>query len=894
MIGSVNTNVAIVLIFLVVSLARSEDPGVNSSEKSADNGNVAAANKGTVPFRTIANSAQSEDDGVFYVCPPPTGATVLRLEPPRQCPDYKTGKNFTEGIAVIFKENISPYKFKATLYYKNVVTTTTWSGTTYRQITNRYADRVPVQTDEITDLIDKKGKCLSKARYRRNNAWVESYDKDEAVREVDLKASRFNTPDSRAWHTTNDTYTVFGSPWVYRTGTSVNCIVEEVEARSVYPYDHFGLSTGDIVEMSAFYGYTGDSPKEHTSYSNERFRQFEGYRRIDLDTHKTSDSTTRNFLTTEKYTVAWDWVSKKSRVCSMSKWQEVDEMMRAEFDDGKFRFEARSLSATFISKTTQFDMNQVYLGQCVSTDSSAAIDAIYKTKYADTHIRVGQPQTYLAIGGFIIVYQPLISNNLADMYIKEIVRDGRTDIQNLFARGGNGRPFARSDNSTVSGRNNGRGRSSTSRSRGKRDIDTTSTGNNTIIKTTTTVHFAMLQFTYDHIQRHVNEMLGRIAKAWCELQNRESVLWREMRKINPNAIASTMLGRRVGARMLGDVMAVSSCVEIDSTQVNLQNSMNVPGKPSTCYSRPIVTFTIGNDTEGIIEGQLGENNELLPTRDHLEPCSANHRRYFMYGSFYVYFENYQFVKQVDSADIQMVSTFVDLNLTMLEDREILPLTVYTREELRDTGVLDYDEVQRRNQMHSLRFYDIDKVVNTDNNMIFMEGLANFFQGLGEAGQAIGKVVVGAAGAIVSTVSGVASFLSNPFGALAIGLLVLAGLVAAFLAFRYVNKIRSNPMKALYPLTTKSLKQSGSGKGSEGDDFDDEEFDEKKLEQAREMVKYLSLLSASERVEHKAKRKGKTSALLTAKLANMALRSRKQPKYSKLENSDTDSDEGDFV
>lgn len=64
--------------------------------------------------------------------------------------------------------------------------------------------------------------------------------------------------------------------------------------------------------------------------------------------------------------------------------------------------------------------------------------------------------------------------------------------------------------------------------------------------------------------------------------------------------------------------------------------------------------------------------------------------------------------------------------------------------------------------------------------------------MGDLGRAVGKVVMGIVGGVVSAVSGVSSFMSNPFGALAVGLLVLAGLAAAFFAFRYVMRLQSNP------------------------------------------------------------------------------------------------------
>ncbi|RXF47567.1 hypothetical protein EG858_15960, partial [Enterococcus faecalis] len=84
---------------------------------------------GDLDARTAVRAAATERDR-FYVCPPPSGSTVVRLEPEQACPEYSQGRNFTEGIAVLFKENIAPHKFKAHIYYKNVIVTTVWSGST--------------------------------------------------------------------------------------------------------------------------------------------------------------------------------------------------------------------------------------------------------------------------------------------------------------------------------------------------------------------------------------------------------------------------------------------------------------------------------------------------------------------------------------------------------------------------------------------------------------------------------------------------------------------------------------------------------------------------------------------------------------------------------------------
>lgn len=821
---------------------------------AGDNATVAA---GHATLREHLRDIKAENtDANFYVCPPPTGATVVQFEQPRRCPTRPEGQNYTEGIAVVFKENIAPYKFKATMYYKDVTVSQVWFGHRYSQFMGIFEDRAPVPFEEVIDKINAKGVCRSTAKYVRNNLETTAFHRDDHETDMELKPANAATRTSRGWHTTDLKYNPSRVEAFHRYGTTVNCIVEEVDARSVYPYDEFVLATGDFVYMSPFYGYREGSHTEHTSYAADRFKQVDGFYARDLTTKaRATAPTTRNLLTTPKFTVAWDWVPKRPSVCTMTKWQEVDEMLRSEYG-GSFRFSSDAISTTFTTNLTEYPLSRVDLGDCIGKDARDAMDRIFARRYNATHIKVGQPQYYLANGGFLIAYQPLLSNTLAELYVREHLREQSRKPPNPTPP-----PPGASANASVER-----------------------------IKTTSSIEFARLQFTYNHIQRHVNDMLGRVAIAWCELQNHELTLWTEARKLNPNAIASATVGRRVSARMLGDVMAVSTCVPVAADNVIVQNSMRISSRPGACYSRPLVSFRY-EDQGPLVEGQLGENNELRLTRDAIEPCTVGHRRYFTFGGGYVYFEEYAYSHQLSRADITTVSTFIDLNITMLEDHEFVPLEVYTRHEIKDSGLLDYTEVQRRNQLHDLRFADIDTVIHADANAAMFAGLGAFFEGMGDLGRAVGKVVMGIVGGVVSAVSGVSSFMSNPFGALAVGLLVLAGLAAAFFAFRYVMRLQSNPMKALYPLTTKELKNptnpDASGEGEEGGDFD-----EAKLAEAREMIRYMALVSAMERTEHKAKKKG-TSALLSAKVTDMVMRKRRNTNYTQVPNKDGDADEDDL-
>nr|QBH82799.1 UL27 [Human alphaherpesvirus 2] len=59
-----------------------------------------------------------------------------------------------------------------------------------------------------------------------------------------------------------------------------------------------------------------------------------------------------------------------------------------------------------------------------------------------------------------------------------------------------------------------------------------------------------------------------------------------------------------------------------------------------------------------------------------------------------------------------------------------------------------------------------------------------------------------------------------------------------------------------------------------------------------MIRYMALVSAMERTEHKARKKG-TSALLSSKVTNMVLRKRNKARYSPLHNEDEAGDEDEL-
>ncbi|QEG54045.1 Envelope glycoprotein B [Cacatuid alphaherpesvirus 2] len=762
----------------------------------------------------------------LYACSPPSGASVVRLSQPRKCHKHSESTNMTEGIAVVFKQNISPLVFNATLYYKHITTVTTWRGLGLAQITNEFRTRVNIAFEEIRNDIDGRGECVTRAVYNRNKAVYEAYDNDEHGVYRPLVPTLVRSPVSRSFHTTNITqrHTRLG----YRTSTTVDCVVEYLQARSVYPYVYFGLATGNTIEMSPFYN-SNDGKRRYNIYADDRVYEALNYQARDLGTGVMSQPKNRIFLFEDEYTIAWDQMEEKKSTCTLKKWLVVPEAIRVSYPQS-FHFTFKDFTATLVSAKNQFNISRLHLAECVPKEARQIIDGIYEAQYKSSHVKSGEIEYYLGKGGFLIAFQKLLSNNLAELYLDEARRQNHSAVRH--------RREVPSGSGIVSG------------------------PNGELINTHTSATFSMLQFSYDRIQAHVNTLIGNLLEAWCEMQNRQLVMWHEMKKLNPSSLLSSLFGHVVSARLLGDVLAVSKCIEIPLENIGMQDSMRIPGDPSMCYVRPICLFrypaSTSNDATGNvstfaaqhnldIQGQLGEHNEILQSRELIEPCKVNHRRYFLFGENYLLYENYMFVRQVNASEIEEVNTYIDLNATLLEDLDFVPLAVYTREELRDVGTLNYDEVVRYNNMYNKMFRDLDTAIRFDDGLATLKAIGEFLaSSLGEVGKVLGTVVMGGAAAIISTVSGIASFLSNPFAALGIGIAVVVCIILGLIAFKYVMNLRSNPIQALFPgITTVSQTTSQTRNRFDNSDEADKEL-------AERVLNGLELLTA-ERHASKAKK-----------------------------------------
>ncbi|AIU39378.1 envelope glycoprotein B [Testudinid alphaherpesvirus 3] len=774
----------------------------------------------------------------FTICGLSTGTDIVRLSPPSPCHKYTEDNNYDEGIAVIFKEDIVPYVFPLTFYTKEVTTLTTYKDLWEKSIGHRTTIRYALQRDEIID-VDTKHMCSTESKVYQANTILTLRHKDAGEKTMlPLYPSRFGTDTTSSYSTVNETYVEF--TWViagYKTCTTVNCRVIDTIAKSPYPYNYFSLATGDVVEMSPFYDRTDETKTETMNEDPEYFWIFENYSSVDRKTKEEIPARRRAFLQKPEFLVSWDVKKKQEQVCSMKLWQSVENVIRVE-QNPSYHFTAKELTATFTAPMDQFDIKRLVNSNCVPTEGKKEIDRIYSSRYKDTHLRVNETQYYLATGGFLIMYQPLIAKSIADL-------------------AANQKPP----------------------SRVRREAEEPSTG---LIESVRTAAFLQIQYTYDKLQAHNNAMFSRIVYAWCELQNRDITMWEQLNKINPSAVMSAIMKRRVSAKKLGDVVAVSDCLTIPRNNVRLINSMyitkgNLVGS-GVCYSRPLVVYTFGNSTESLY-GHLGENNEIIPYVGLTENCEPKSRKLFLYENAYMLYENYNFVRMVPLTDIPEVSTYINLDLTMLENVDFVALDVYSAGELKEANVNNLDELLRFQAADRHAISTLANAVYSTAGVEFLKGIEKIFAGFGVVGEAIGKAIGTIGGALAGVVSGVVGFFSNPFGGFTIILLVAGGLVAAFLAFKFIQLYKKDPMKTLFPMTAKSLAQRDPSDPDNVEEMDDEARRETML-----IARRLHLLSAEQRLAAR--------DLKRRNLPKFLGRFRNRNGYSKLIDEDTELHEID--
>lgn len=703
----------------------------------------------------------------FRVCGFSKGSDIYQLEKPRACPQYDPQKNHVLGVGVLFKDNLEPYIFNVRTYSKEVISITSWSSASQRTITNREVARYPVSLQEATTKVDPSYMCSNRVSVKRHGTTVDIYHHNQNEQTLPLEPSNIVTEKTSKYVTLKTESATWGSWWIYRTVQNVNCILTTTQAKSRYPYEFFALSTGEVIEMSPFFYKGLDLKQEIVNEDLSKLSTKKNYAITDYANraHKKIYQT-YNFLEKPDYLVSWEVKEKKDAHCLLKKWKTVPYMIKSD-QSKNFHFLARELTSTFISPKEELNITHLVTHNCVTKDAEAEIKKKFDDQeFAASYTKVGNIQYYKVTGNMILAFQQVKEMSLQEAMTAVATTASPPITPNKPSR------------------------------RRRRDAKP---GNIPFLNTTSEIGFIQLQYAYNKIQDYTNTMLSRIAEAWCEMQNRDITVWSELTKINPSSVVSTLMGKTVSAKKLGDVLAVSECLQIDPKNVIVVTSMKVPGtNGELCYSRPPLRFKYGN---GEMNGQLGFDNEILPGLTYTENCDQDTKHYFLFGDAYLLYQNYIFVKYVYNEDILTMSSFVDLNITLLEDVDFNALEIYTRDEISRANVFDIESMFREYNMHRQAVYTIQQKPSTRDEGLqsFLKGVGEFFVGMGKVGTAIAGAIGAVAGGLASFMSGIADFISNPFGGLLIFVIVIVVVIIAFLAYRGYTKMKRDPVRAMFPM-----------------------------------------------------------------------------------------------
>nr|ADK70824.1 U39 [Elephant endotheliotropic herpesvirus 1A] len=725
---------------------------------------------------------KDEEIWPYRICSGMSQATdIVRFGRNVQCPEYSPKDEGTEGILLIYKPNIVPYIFPVRIYYKELT------------IRYRYADvfsyydmgdvtkKVPIMEAEKT-AIDAFGHCWSAARYVENEAYIDAYDGDEANHTVPFMLGYQNPDGGVTRYITVDSHRpCLPGTWIRKTCTTVNCIVTDTIGKSRYPYDFFAISTGEIVDGSPF--YNGQNNKKFSEPST-KFKVYKDYERLqDLTvTVSTKKKTFPQiaFLEKRDYSIAWEVKDEQQAPCQYVLWKASTEALMTKTVNKTYHFTSRELTATFGSD----DKEELKLAEkypCVYKDAKETLEKMFSQNLKDTHVLDNDSDkknySYMSQGGLILVFQPV--KNKQVVQLMNITHLLNTTHANVTSR------------------------------RRKRDTNAANAASaKGIYDLYADLNVAQVQFAFNTLRTYINQALMSIADAWCRDQKRTNEIWGIISKINPSAALSAIFDKPVSARYLGDVISISKCINVDQESVRIYQSLKVPktgeewGDRLQCYSRPLVTFRLNNETASTVRtGQLGTDNEILLGNYRTELCQENSIRYFIAGLQIHVFQDHEFYHTIKLRDVDIVDTFVHLNISFLHNIDFQMLRLYTQEEQYASRLLDLETLLRDFNTYRQKIYKLEQAI-ISRPYVPPAGMQQALQGL----TGVGNVITGTLGAMQSLVSGVASFLQNPFGGTLSIILIGCIIVGVIIIYNRMNQSRGSPIDYYFPYVNQTLPQ----------------------------------------------------------------------------------------
>nr|AAO12281.1 glycoprotein B [Porcine lymphotropic herpesvirus 2] len=774
----------------------------------------------------------------YRVCSASGVGDIFRFQTDHVCPDASDMVH-SEGILLIYKQNIIPFMFRVRKYRKVVTTSTVYNGIYSDSITNQHTFYKSIEPWE-TEKMDTIYQCFNSLRLNTGGNLLTYVDRDDINMTVFLQPVDGVTPDVKRYGSQPDLYLEPGWFWgSYRRRTTVNCELMDMFARSNPPFDFFVTATGDTVEMSPFWSGEDD----HENKMNEKLwflSVINDYKVVDYQNRGTVPlGKTRIFLDREEYTLSWEKHLKNISYCPLTLWKAFYNGIQTEHS-GSYHFVANDITASFTtSKEDMKDFNTTY--HCLNDEIKAEIEKKY-AKVNSTHSRYGDLQYFKTDGGLFLVWQPLIQNRLLDAKNKL-------------------------NNETVS-------------KRSRRQVDSTTgpmmeaTGNGAggEYSSENSITVAQVQYAYDNLRTRINNILEELSKAWCREQHRAALMWNELSKINPTSVMSMIYNRPVSAKRIGDVISVSNCIVVDQTSVSLHKSLRLlNAADDKCFSRPPVTFKFMNDST-IYKGQLGVNNEILLTTTYLETCQENTEYYFQAKTDMYIYKNYEHLKTVPLSSITTLDTFIALNFTLLENVDFKVIELYTRDEKRLSNVFDIETMFREYNYYAQRVSGLRKDLldlSTNRNQ-FVDAFGSLMDDLGAVGQTVVNAVSGVATLFSSIVTGFINFIKNPFGGMLMIIVVIGVIFAIYFLTKKTKIYETAPIKMIYPEIDKLKEREGK---SEIQPISEEELER--------IILAMHIHQQNSHMETKARKDPKDTILTRAQ--NML---RKRRGYTNLKNADS--------
>ncbi len=278
------------------------------------------------PATTVQPTATRQQTSFpFRVCELSSHGDLFRFSSDIQCPSFGTRENHTEGLLMVFKDNIIPYSFKVRSYTKIVTNILIYNGWYADSVTNRHEEKFSVDSYE-TDQMDTIYQCYNAVKMTKDGLTRVYVDRDGVNITVNLKPTGGLANGVRRYASQTELYDAPGwLIWTYRTRTTVNCLITDMMAKSNSPFDFFVTTTGQTVEMSPFY----DGKNEETFHERaDSFHVRTNYKIVDYDNRGTNPQGERRaFLDKGTYTLSWK-LENRTAYCPLQHWQTFDSTAR--------------------------------------------------------------------------------------------------------------------------------------------------------------------------------------------------------------------------------------------------------------------------------------------------------------------------------------------------------------------------------------------------------------------------------------------------------------------------------------------------------------------------------------------------------------------------------------